>query len=225
MLFLVCLEIACHTHTLYNVHCNLKRLTARFQYTCSSLGVTYWCTAGTLLGLVREGDIIHHDDDVDLCVSISDLKILRTNNPTHIKPLIGEWTGIWRYTQPDIGGCLDIFPSVMVDGVWKYTGNAAILWPKENYSKLDIDNIEQWPWGKYKTTEGKIVGISINAPNNMAKYAHQQFGEGWTIPKVTNIHTAAGFRYSYFYPLTFGLVIMGAIITVFTTIHQVRHNR
>lgn len=40
--------------------------------TCDVLnahGIRYWCDFGTLLGLVREGDLILGDKDVDLCIA------------------------------------------------------------------------------------------------------------------------------------------------------------
>jgi hypothetical protein len=46
----------------------LRRVLRDVAEVLGSHGVTYWADFGTLLGLVREGDLILGDKDVDLCV-------------------------------------------------------------------------------------------------------------------------------------------------------------
>lgn len=38
--------------------------------------IPYWADFGTLLGLIREGGLIQHDDDTDICVHIDDVPLL-----------------------------------------------------------------------------------------------------------------------------------------------------
>lgn len=48
---------------------SLLREMARDVFTSfNDLGVTYWADFGTLLGIIRDNDIIAYDDDVDVCV-------------------------------------------------------------------------------------------------------------------------------------------------------------
>ena len=52
--------------------------------TLDSTGNVYWLSDGTLLGLVREGDFIAHDDDIDIVVLASSF------NPEAIHQLIAK---------------------------------------------------------------------------------------------------------------------------------------
>ena len=45
-------------------------MTGVIDTVCRKNNIVYWITAGTLLGSHRDGDIIRHDDDVDLAVPI-----------------------------------------------------------------------------------------------------------------------------------------------------------
>ena len=41
----------------------------RLHHLLKDNGIVYHCEAGTLLGIVRDGGFIKHDDDIDICVS------------------------------------------------------------------------------------------------------------------------------------------------------------
>lgn len=63
-------------NTIETHHQQLYELLGTFQEACNHVGVEPWATGGTLLGAVRNGKIIEHDDDIDLEITYEDYKTL-----------------------------------------------------------------------------------------------------------------------------------------------------
>ncbi len=53
------------------------RFLAEFDNLCSKQGISFWLTAGTLLGAVRHKGFIPWDDDVDVCMMADDFQKLK----------------------------------------------------------------------------------------------------------------------------------------------------
>lgn len=51
-----------HTQT------KLRKIAKDTVYALNKNGINYWTDYGTLLGIIREGDIIEHDNDCDFCL-------------------------------------------------------------------------------------------------------------------------------------------------------------
>ena len=62
--------------SLYLAHLGLRPMLRDFDAICAAHGVVYWADSGTLLGAVRDGGIIAHDDDVDVCVPAASMQAL-----------------------------------------------------------------------------------------------------------------------------------------------------
>ncbi len=207
---IIAIEIKYSTNTLYHIQRTLKKLTREFHCLCEDLGIKYWMTAGTLLGTYREGDFVRHDDDIDLCMKLEDVITLKKNN-MGIKPFIGEWTGIWRYSKRGMKGCLDIFPTVLEDNKYHYIKNARKLWPNEYFDSQDIDQLVLYNFGKYDI-ENKIEDLYLYGPNNLSKYVKRFYGDGWQKPIVYYPHTVIGFRNSYLYSTLIAFTLLIIII-------------
>ena len=57
----------------------LKSIYSRFIKVCDAHGVQCWASEGTLLGAVRHKGFVPWDDDIDLCVFLHDIPVLRSD--------------------------------------------------------------------------------------------------------------------------------------------------
>jgi hypothetical protein len=60
----------------------------------------YFVFYGTLLGLVRQGDIIDGDDDIDFCINVNDrqqlLTMIKSNRSFIVREMNPDFIQIWR---------------------------------------------------------------------------------------------------------------------------------
>lgn len=82
------------------MHLDLLRCLQELDGLFTAAGIPYWICGGTLLGTVRHGGFIPHDDDVDLEVFAHDLERVRTLCATHPHLLFTNRT---RYYDKQFG--------------------------------------------------------------------------------------------------------------------------
>ena len=165
--------------SLYLAHLGLSELMRDFDRICTAHGIVYWADSGTLLGAVRDGRIIVHDDDIDVCVPAAQIRSL-------IDAVAG--TGVYHiYSNPV---CLK-FGRVGVPEVW------IDVFPVERSGeRIEYTNMlarVSWPNGFYIATEILPLGrmplgdIHIWAPRDPIPYLERMYGN-WRVPVVYTRH-------------------------------------
>lgn len=136
-------------------------------------GFSWFVTSGTLLGLVREGGVVAHDDDVDLCV------LLEADDETQaaeawlaarealvdlIRPQ--ELHRVAKVDDPD-GPTIDLFPA------W-CTGGRLYAWPW-SYGEVAADDA-------VPLVEQDVAGARLLMPARPDVLLTCNYGEGWRTP-------------------------------------------
>jgi hypothetical protein len=147
----------------------------------TTLGFASFINSGTLLGAVREGALLGHDDDVDLAVLIEGA----TN-----RQLIDAFAELGQ--QLDASGALskpvkfskaipvikiELASSVLLDlfPIW-VDDNRAFIWP---YSYGELGAADVFP-----LTTLDVNGTTLPAPQHPEKMLALNYGEGWRSPDV-----------------------------------------
>jgi phosphorylcholine metabolism protein LicD len=158
-------------------------------------GIQYMVTCGTLLGVVREGKIIPHDDDIDIDVYqdqidkvVSVLSEICAENPKyHYYPfsLFGyKFVNMESHQiDQDNGAQIDIFIRNRDNEniVYYQHKNASILWPKEAVVKKSF---------VFPLKRAKFGKISVSIPSNPDAILRQFYGNNYMIPVVYNHNRA-----------------------------------
>lgn len=141
-------------------------------------GVKAFITSGTLLGIVRSGKVIAHDDDFDLAYvsatkSRTDLLLERRNIFQFLKALPGTTVNnrgkhfTLSVEYMNVKFWFDLFPAWIEDGKFNevplkpHTLNATEIVP---LSKIDF------------------YGVALNAPKNPAALLEMNYGPNWKVP-------------------------------------------
>lgn len=208
-------EVLATVQPLWKLHRDLRKLLQRFDRTCCALNVRYWICSGTLLGAVREGDIIAHDDDADVAVPEEDLALLETGVQQHGLKIARFLPGIYRATAEGLSGFVDIFPVVREADFYVFTGWARTCWPREKFSvhaKFDAE----YTLGRLELEPQLFAALQLRGPEKTEalQYVARAYGADWTTPRAYVFHTPAGFRGTYAYPLTLGVLSALALVGV-----------
>jgi len=142
--------------------------------------VDYWVDYGTLLGIVREGDIIRHDTDVDICVVDSPdmhIKLRNAMKDIHKKDKGYVFTyhpwGAYRISKGlPISYFADIYLTNKIED--RYV---------DPTGSLPIDLLGSRQYIEWK-------GISIRVPEDIHGTLKWRYGDDYMIPRkgMTNIN-------------------------------------
>lgn len=160
----------------------LKELMKLFDELCDKLNIEYWAHYGTLLGAVRNKDMICFDDDLDVGMTRNDYNILINNENIANKfglnysydddiprvKLINYKTEIEPY--------LDIFIMENINDKFKITEGK---WARE---KGYFTPEELYPLKEYKFGTFNIKGPNIPIP-----FLEREYGD-WEIEKKSHSH-------------------------------------
>jgi len=164
----------------------LKELFGKLIEILESTGKWYSIEGGTLLGAVREGDIIGHDDDIDILAPEETILALKDMLP-ELKEKGYNMTfddNIWRFkylndtSDTGVEGYIDIF-EVVVDGDrlrYKDPRNA-YRWPNSWMSLKEL-----FPLKRYVLGDLRPLG-----PNQPKMYLERQYGD-WKTPVRWDTH-------------------------------------
>jgi len=156
-----------------------------------SIKVPYWLTDGTLLGFIRNGDFIAHDNDIDLGVHI------KNYSPDIIKAFkkIGfkmkhqygcNERGGKEYTFKRDGIKVDIFffydeENTTWHGAWLYeSGFLHSRWFRK--SGLSKPSLIRYGYKNFALSTMEIRGKTFSIPENPIHYLEQKYGKDWSTP-------------------------------------------
>ena len=185
---------------------------------CIEEGIQYWIQGGTLLGSVRNGDIIPFDDDIDICVHAVDID--RLSYECRKRGM--EWTfvydGLYRITKNDPQVFIDVFPvETKVDSL-VYMGMARLLF-KESYHVTDTFSTK-YNLGRIRLGD-TFMPLVLNGPDDAEAYLNSTYGPGWCTPKMTHAHTLRGIRDSYVYAFVLGAIPLILLILFSFSVFQI----
>lgn len=141
--------------------------------------------SGTLLGSVRDNDIIPFDDDVDIGIYVTN-----ENDIQNIKKQIQKSCAKYNFEYKEtFFGSKCIKDKVSVDiffykpdgkGRFVYVSKIAqSFWPNEYYYTDELTHFEK----------SIISGNSYNVCRNPSKHLKRAYGKNWKTPYITHIHS------------------------------------
>jgi lipopolysaccharide cholinephosphotransferase len=184
--------------TVRRVYCLARKVSSLF----TKLGLFYWTTGGTTLGIVRHGGLIPWDDDLDVCILQEDVsKLLSASHVfqeagIHIQESQPYAFKIFDLTDSDQVKNLhythrypfcDVFVMVKEKGdqyaLCDKTGRNA--WPNEVYSQAQLDGVSSRRFGN----------TYLQCPGSPELYLTNTYGETWDRRGATHFfnHANAGF--------------------------------
>jgi hypothetical protein len=162
-------------------HWKEETLTGRFSSSyevLAGLGREHFLTSGTLLGFVREGNVLEHDDDIDFGVMLKGdtleevvADMFSLQRELFNLGVLDSWKFLPTRTFARLKSekiHIDLFPSWVMDG-------KLYCWP---HGIIEVDDI--LPIDTRETVRG-----DLNFPANPEAVLKTAYGESWRVPDKT----------------------------------------
>jgi hypothetical protein len=170
---------------LHKLHYRLRKLLKAFHAACKLNGVVYWADSGTLLGAQRDGGMIKHDDDVDVCLFRSGLEVLRKYLPEHFTISMDTFVfKMYRKNKRDVW--IDLF---IVEEFTLPEGELIIryadprhrdIWPSFYFVVSEMFPLKEVPFDDAR----------VMVPRSPVPYLERAYGPDWRVPKVYTLHVS-----------------------------------
>ena len=145
--------------------------------------IFYWADYGTLLGIIRDGDIIKHDDDIDLSVLASDWhKVKKIDFGENYKRITKKgdaiWDKVYRYENGNQVTSCDLFYWRMDKARKVYREHLVYKYEKRKFDYVkyisEMDTVNVW-------------GIDINIPKHVEDFLQMRYGDWETVKKEKGV--------------------------------------
>lgn len=151
--------------------------------------VKYHCEAGTLLGIIRDGGFIKHDDDIDICVppgNVSMTELIRVFiNSGYEFVQCFEYDGhISEFTVRDRSGIpIDVFTCWYSDNAPDKMYQRFPRWsPDRKYPNARANHLLEFEYVRPTGSKTiKVHGAETMIPENYVEVLDSEFGP-WRIP-------------------------------------------
>lgn len=210
--FIVFTELWVHYYTMFELHASLRDTAAIIHKACHDHDIRYWIACGTLLGSFREGNIICHDDDIDLCILQEDLRRLMDVLPSYGLEITLFLDGLYKVTAKGKQGVIDIFVCHKTGPFYSYTGYGAMMWPSDKYEIHD-DFSTMYTLGTYRVQHGHETSFEpllLKGPSreHAQNYLRRTYGDTWNRPRISYVHCFTAIRHTFWYSFIVGLLLL-----------------
>lgn len=166
------------------LHKKLLELCKKITTIFDEHNITYFIHSGTLLGSVREGNIIPHDDDIDIAIFPHDIEFLLSDEfnrelKKYNLKFIPFKTDKGIIKLKDLNSKHGIFIDIFIfrKNGHKIEYDAEVsrnLWKNGWFDEKELFPLTLYPLGD----------IKLFGPNDPYPYLCRHFGKDWKIPKI-----------------------------------------
>jgi phosphorylcholine metabolism protein LicD len=156
---------------------NLRVSAKHIVETLNKHNIFYWLDYGTLLGVVRDGDIIKGDNDIDISVQAAHWgKVQNIDFGENYKHIAyrgnGNWDKVYRYEDGKQVTSCDLF-------YWHE--DSGMLYRKQYVYKHEQGSKIDYSKHLFKLDKINMWGIDVNIPSNVDEFLQMRYGD-WGTP-------------------------------------------
>lgn len=158
---------------------SIKKLVQFFERN----SIRYFADFGTLLGIVREGNLILWDDDIDLSITSDHLEKLKFNLENFLIELSSEVRWYYKYIYNEnkkVSSIVLAFEDENNLGIKPFTIDLWVIYFKDGYASQTMNKCDE---AHFKGNDlFKFKDYYIRVPNNYTTYLEHTYGD-WKTPK------------------------------------------
>ncbi len=232
MVIVAVIHVVPHRHCLRISlkHKKIYYLMDMLNKVCDKYNLHYWAEGGTLLGAVREQQIISHDDDADVSMTMEHATKLYEMKDIIEKEFDIEISAFGHGLCGFLNGCyedlgmykifipgdyttwVDVFVREKVGNRYEYIKRSKSIWSDSWYHATEVEE----PFKMYKFGEIKIRG-----PANPTEYLTRKYGN-WQVPVHSKGHSINPMVYlhgtvcakSLWFYCFYGVVIVCLVVSI-----------